>query len=199
MKKSQSKQKVVDAAISLFFQKGFDGTSVRDIADQAGVNVSLISYYFKGKQGLLEHAITNYYEAYLQTIEETLQKNSSAPPLDQLKKLVHEIILYKHQYLQLSSMIHRELSLDTIFVREMTVTYLAKENYLINHILSQVVKHKSSQEKRLIALQLKGMLITPYVLHQEWREHYVGDYSQEMFVKAYVKSVEEWLDYLANH
>jgi len=47
----QSKQKVIEAASMLFFQKGFHGTTVRDIADKASVNVSLISYYFKGKQG----------------------------------------------------------------------------------------------------------------------------------------------------
>lgn len=46
----QTKQKVIDAAISLFNTKGYDGTSVRDIAKRADVNVANISYYFAGKQ-----------------------------------------------------------------------------------------------------------------------------------------------------
>ncbi|MED4214161.1 TetR family transcriptional regulator, partial [Priestia megaterium] len=41
----QTKQKVIDAAISLFNTKGYDGTSVRDIAKRADVNVANISYY----------------------------------------------------------------------------------------------------------------------------------------------------------
>ena len=45
MKNNPTKQKVVDAASFLFFQKGFHGTSVRDIAGKASVNVSLISYF----------------------------------------------------------------------------------------------------------------------------------------------------------
>src|SRR5690625_929357 len=124
-----TKERVVNAATALFFQKGFDGTSVRDIAQKASVNVSLISYYFKGKQGLLEYAVTDYYEQYLEVIEESLQGSNSYSPLNQLKNLITAIIEFKQSNVQLSCTIHRELSLDTIFVREMTVTYLAKENY----------------------------------------------------------------------
>ena len=87
-----SQQKVLDAASQLFFHKGFHGTSVRDIADKANVNVSLISYYFKGKQGLLEYAITHYYEAYLETIEEALITNEQASEKDILKYMVRRII-----------------------------------------------------------------------------------------------------------
>lgn len=197
MKKSPSKQKVVNAAITLFFQRGFDGTSVRDIADEAGVNVSLISYYFKGKQGLLEYAITNYYEQYLEKMDKLLKQTTSYEPLERLKKLVQEIINFKQSSLQLSCTIHRELSLDTMFVREMTVTYLAKENYMLDQLLTNLLKNKGIDEKRYIHLQLKGMLISPYILHQEWRQHFVGDYSQKLFVKNYVKSIHHWLDFLA--
>jgi len=196
VKKNPSKRKVVNAAISLFFQNGFHGTSVRDIADEAAVNVSLISYYFKGKQGLLEYAITEYYEQYLETIEKTLQKYNTLSALEQLKKLVQAIIHFKQGNLQLSCMIHRELSLDSMFVREMTVTYLAKENYYINNLLSEVLQKKKSEEKRFLNLQLKGMLITPYILHHEWRQHVIGEQSHQLFVKNYVQQIHNWLDFL---
>ncbi|WP_027377321.1 TetR/AcrR family transcriptional regulator [Kaistella palustris] len=38
----------------LFAQKGFDGTSIRDISKKAQVNVSMISYYFGSKEKLFE-------------------------------------------------------------------------------------------------------------------------------------------------
>src|SRR5690625_2828613 len=111
-KNPQSKQKVIDAASLLFFQNGFHGTSVRDIADSAEVNVSLISYYFKGKQGLLEYAVTKYYEAYFEEIDEKVLANESLSKHEQLKQLVAVIIEYKQSHLQLSCTIHREMSLD---------------------------------------------------------------------------------------
>ncbi|WP_312333539.1 TetR family transcriptional regulator [Sphingobacterium sp.] len=42
------------AAERLFATKGFDGTSVRDIANEAKVNVAMINYYFGSKDKLLD-------------------------------------------------------------------------------------------------------------------------------------------------
>ncbi|MBM4250555.1 MAG: TetR/AcrR family transcriptional regulator [Deltaproteobacteria bacterium] len=61
---ADSKQVLIDAAIKLFAERGFDGTTTRDIADASGLNISLISYYFGGKDGLLQAAL-EYIESYL--------------------------------------------------------------------------------------------------------------------------------------
>jgi len=195
---NSSQQKVLDAASQLFFHKGFHGTSVRDIADKANVNVSLISYYFKGKQGLLEYAITNYYEAYLETIEEALVTNEQASEKDILKHMVRRIIEYKQEHYQMSCFIHRELSLDSIFVREMAVTYLAKENHFIKNTLKAMLKdHKQSRmDQEFLYMHLKGMLITPYVLHNEWKNHFVGDASHDHFKRKYVETIHRWIDFI---
>lgn len=42
------------AAVALFSQKGFAQTSMRDIADSAGVNLALINYHFGSKLHLFE-------------------------------------------------------------------------------------------------------------------------------------------------
>lgn len=80
--KESNETKSYRCGFIVIFQNGFHGTSVRDIAAKATVNVSLISYYFKGKQGLLEYAVTQYYEAYLETIEACIEENESLTPLE---------------------------------------------------------------------------------------------------------------------
>ncbi|SKB75329.1 TetR/AcrR family transcriptional regulator [Dyadobacter psychrophilus] len=45
---------IIEVAERLFADKGFAGTSVRDIAQEANVNVSMISYYFGSKEKLIE-------------------------------------------------------------------------------------------------------------------------------------------------
>ena len=198
MKINESKQKVIDAAATLFFRKGYDGTSVRDIATEASVNVSLISYYFKGKQGLFEYAVTQYYEIYLHKLEETIGDTESFTNLEKLKKLIFVIIQYKQNNLQLSCTIHRELSLDSIFVREMTVTYLAKENHLISTLLFSLLKKPDLKDKQFLLMQLKGMLITQYILHNEWKYHVIGNHAHEAFVKQYVRTINNWLELIIN-
>lgn len=198
MKINPTKEKVIASATSLFFQKGFAGTSVRDIAEKAGVNVSLISYYFKGKQGLLEYAVTRFYETYLQHLEETFEKTRSSNALEKLKELVFTIIQYKQKNHQLTCFIHRELSLDSVFVREMAVTYLAKENHYISQTFYAALKehNNKSGDRHLLLMQLKGMLVTPYVMQNEWRNQTGGDYADHLFVSRYVKTIEEWLDFI---
>ena len=44
------KDRLVDAAEELFCERGFKGTSIRDIAASAGCNIASVNYYFGGKQ-----------------------------------------------------------------------------------------------------------------------------------------------------
>jgi AcrR family transcriptional regulator len=48
---------IIQVAETLFAQKGFDGTSIRDIAKEAKINIAMISYYFGSKEQLLESLI----------------------------------------------------------------------------------------------------------------------------------------------
>lgn len=48
----RTKARILEAATAEFGAKGFAAARVSDIADRAGVNKQLISYYFGGKEGL---------------------------------------------------------------------------------------------------------------------------------------------------
>lgn len=49
-----SKEDILDAAERLFARRGFDGTSMREIAQAAGVAQALLHYHFRTKEGLFE-------------------------------------------------------------------------------------------------------------------------------------------------
>ena len=46
--------KIKEAARLVFLRKGFAGTRTRDIAEEAGINLALLNYYFRSKQKLFE-------------------------------------------------------------------------------------------------------------------------------------------------
>jgi len=52
-----TKASLLDAAASLFAERGFDRTTVRDIAREAGVNQALLFRYFGSKEALFEEVI----------------------------------------------------------------------------------------------------------------------------------------------
>src|SRR3954470_10009122 len=47
-----TRERILDAALDLFGERGLTGTTVRDIAARAKVNVAAISYHFGGKDEL---------------------------------------------------------------------------------------------------------------------------------------------------
>lgn len=47
--KPNASTKIINSAAYLFSRKGFAGAGVREIAARAGVNISMISYYYGGK------------------------------------------------------------------------------------------------------------------------------------------------------
>ena len=53
---------IIKAAVVLFAEKGFEGTSVRDIVTKARVNQAAINYHFKGKSGLYLEVLKNAFE-----------------------------------------------------------------------------------------------------------------------------------------
>jgi TetR/AcrR family transcriptional regulator len=63
---------LIAAAIPLFAAKGLNGVSVRELATAAGVNLSMISYYFGGKEGLYAAVLTEQF-AILEQIGEIEQ------------------------------------------------------------------------------------------------------------------------------
>lgn len=85
------KQQIIQTAERLFASSGFDGTSVRDIAEQAGVNLAMISYYFGSKLKLME-AIFEERSSNIKARVESLLQNSELDPLQKMEMLVEEYV-----------------------------------------------------------------------------------------------------------
>lgn len=77
---SRTRQLLLDAARRRFAGDGYAATTVRDIADEAGVNVSLISRYFVSKEGL--------FEACLAMAVEELRRTTGEVPLAEIPAVI---------------------------------------------------------------------------------------------------------------
>lgn len=59
-----TEEKIRNAARIVFYRKGFAATRTRDIAEEAGINLALLNYYFRSKQKLFElimvETLTNF-------------------------------------------------------------------------------------------------------------------------------------------
>jgi len=63
---------IVESAARLFAQKGFSSTSIREIAQEAGVTKPTIYYYFGSKDGLIQHLLGASMRGFQATLDEAL-------------------------------------------------------------------------------------------------------------------------------
>ncbi|MDR0364115.1 MAG: TetR family transcriptional regulator [Bacteroidales bacterium] len=67
--------KIIDSAKSIFIKKGYEGTSIRDIATDADVNIAMVNYYFRSKENLFQQIFMEIYGDLLQNAIEGKNEN----------------------------------------------------------------------------------------------------------------------------
>jgi len=60
--KGGTRERILDAAETLFAERGFDATSIRDIANRAGDTIGTLSYHFKSKDRLLVEVVQRRFD-----------------------------------------------------------------------------------------------------------------------------------------
>ncbi|WP_088068643.1 forespore capture DNA-binding protein RefZ [Gottfriedia luciferensis] len=196
--KLATKNKVIETALTLFKINGYQGTSVRDISKKANVNIATISYYFKGKQGLLEYIIVEFLEGYVKILDKfsLLLQHKNANLI--LKELVEEVLSYYYLNKEYASIFFRELTLDSILIREIMMTYLARERYTFTQIYDAIRLRnaKITMPFSVFFVQLKSFLSTPYLFPGYLNEVLYIQQNDLYFFERYKEYVEKWIDTL---
>lgn len=91
MEYSEKQIQIMEAAERLFADHGFAGTSVRDIAEAAGVNLAMISYYFGSKEKLME-AMFQHRGQHLKMQLQNILLNNNMTSFQKVEKLIEEYV-----------------------------------------------------------------------------------------------------------
>jgi len=151
---------IIETAEKLFSSSGFDGTSVRDIASGAGVNVAMISYYFGSKEKLMEAVMEHKYNRMRLKVENLLQDEKMHP----LQKIYMLIDDYVAKYIEQKNlqviMMHEQLLAKRTPVSDMIMD-LKKRNLESVSLLIQDGQKKGVFKKNIdITLMMATMIGT---------------------------------------
>lgn len=143
-----TRHKILRAAARLFAQKGFSGTSVRDIVSMAKVNVSAIHYYFGDKRNLCKETLQFLADQHRR---ESWGEKKPLPTAQDIRNYSREqaLNLLRHMldYLLECGLSNRDLPLERIFtrvelesapMRKVLLSYLAPYSELPHLLLSKL-------------------------------------------------------------
>jgi len=99
---------ILQVAEQLFAEEGFDGTSVRDIAKKANINVAMISYYFGSKEKMLEALVLSRISDMRLQLESLYNEN--IPPFAKVDKMVELYITRINKNRCIYQILHSEFS-----------------------------------------------------------------------------------------
>lgn len=114
IKKQQTRQAILTAAVTLFSEKGFDATSIEDIASAAGIGKATIYGYFATKDQIFIHYCD---EKLIQAFEQLKQDDFRSLPL--LEQLVG-FFMMKFTFVTENREFGRHLLREMIFPKEVT-------------------------------------------------------------------------------
>lgn len=88
--RDNTEERIRAVAKRLFTEKGYAGTTIREVAEEAGVNVALLNYYFRSKEKLFTSIFIENFEEYSQELEAILYYENISLE-DRIRRFVNEV------------------------------------------------------------------------------------------------------------
>ena len=90
----ETRAAILQAALTLFSQRGFEGAALRDIAAAAQVEHSLVRYHFSDKDTLWRAALRHLIDHMNATMGESWKATRGQPAVDRLKRFIRDYVRY---------------------------------------------------------------------------------------------------------
>ena len=175
-----TEEKIKQAARNVFHQKGFAGTKTRDIAEEAGINLALLNYYFRSKQKLFEIIMLETMKGFMQTIADSFNDPSTS-----LQEKVQVVV---NKYIDL---LLEEPEIPLFILSEIRqsgsdlVHKMGMKDIIMNSLMIRQYKDHMVQTKREMThplqffMSLLGMTVFPFIAQPMITV--IGDLNKEQF------------------
>lgn len=132
-KRDSTPEQLINVAQKLFADKGFKATTVQDIAREAGVNISLVSYHFHGKEGLFRACVERAATTRLEVANNILSPPKSLEEFRiRLGMFIDEMLLYHVEHPDICTILQRDLNSELPLVRDIfEQTFLKAFEHLV--------------------------------------------------------------------
>lgn len=187
--KISTRDKLLETAIKLFSEKGFNGTTTKEIAEEAGVNEALIFRYFSTKRDL-----------YGAIIEKKIEEEPGIEvPLEMFKKTRNDWLIFRSIALRMFDCVEKDptfmrlLYFSALEGHELSDmffdTYVEYINMLLSDYIEQRISEKAFKEINpfIASRAFMGMVINYIIVQELFGEKKRRKLEKEEVVETFVK------------
>ncbi|WP_264521245.1 TetR/AcrR family transcriptional regulator [Flavobacterium sp. N1994] len=184
---NEKQLEILQVAEQLFAEEGFDGTSIRDIAKKANINIAMISYYFGSKEKMLESLII-YRIADMRLQLESLY-NENITPLEKIDKLIELYISRINKNRCMYQIIHFEFS-----TKKRELNFEKFTEMKINNLKALERIIKEGQDLGMFQKNINVALLSPTIMGTYFHFHMNKHFYDEIFN---LKTEEDYNNFVA--
>jgi AcrR family transcriptional regulator len=159
--KSQSaEEKIREAARIVFTRKGFAATRTRDIAEEAGLNLALLNYYFRSKEKLFEIVAREKMQTFFGFIGPIIYNDKTS-----IEVKVEGIVSQYIDMLQANPDMPFFIMGEARNNPEIVLNSMPRKDFLRNSFfIKQLKEEKPDQDPYQFLLSILGMIIFPFLM-----------------------------------
>ncbi len=169
-----TRAEILDAARCVFARKGFDGTSVREVADTAKVNNAMIYYHFKDKTELYRAVLSDSFAEYDKIWDHKIF-GTSAPARAKIQKYVEELIRFQHTNEELRRILSMEFASCGKSMKWLAENFFNRSYEKLSAILKEGTRNGELKnvDISLAIATLVGMVIHNFIM-RPMAEYVIG-------------------------
>lgn len=188
---------IMMVAEKLFAANGYNGTSVRDIAAKAKVNVSMISYYFGSKENLMETLFRWRMEEGLNFAKNIVENND----LSEIEKLdafvdifVNRVQKFKDFYLLIHTqqVISQNKNIQN-FLKDSKINYIEINQKIIEQGLEKGIFTKKPSY-HLLQCTISGTIFNAMhgiKMYKEYLKKHNSDFDDKLYENQYFQEASD--------
>lgn len=171
-----AEEKIKEAARKVFTQKGYAATRTRDIAEEAGLNLALLNYYFRSKEKLFEIIMKEKIQQLFGIISPILndEKLTLEKKVDNLIAQYIDMLLHNPD---MPIFVLNEIRNNTDLFKKMQAGKLIQGS----HFVQQLKERQPSVHPLQFIISILGMVIFPFVAKPVFKS--VGVINEQTFIE----------------
>ena len=189
-KLSEKQLHILEVAEGLIAEKGYKGTSVREICSQANINVAMISYYFGSKDKMMFHLYQYRVQKAKENFSNFTQTISSASPAMQMKEILNFILGQILKFNYFHGFVTNENHMpapNKEFLKDFYILCVAKFEEVVEKGIVVGEFKKAVKPENLLATILGTIIFS--IRNKEFFQFYLPEHSEE----NYYQKLEERL------